>query len=659
MRKIDKTMTAIVSLVLIVQLMFTAYSFTVSARLCLVGIAAIIFEFAVLAVYICFFARRRGKGLNANGVWDSISSDLFMRSSNPIAIVTQDGAIAWNNSAFTERIADNNDSDGQKLSDYLPAELCRGILSGETNDRAPEVRLGGGVFRLDSYGFDGTQSDSMHLVQFTDRSEIDSLKSSFAAANPIVMYIAIDNYSEVTGSKQEKYRAIEVKISELLEDWVEKMNGILREIDRERYIVLLEEHCHSDITAEKYDILDRIRALSGDSVDIPLTVSIGTACIDGTLAEKERSADQALNLALQRGGDQAVVKGRTNTEFYGGRTKTVQKRTKIRSRIIAGELTNMFKKADNVLIMGHKYADHDSIGSCVGVARLAMRYSDKVNIVVNIHDVNLKGIFQKLRGIPDYKNVFVDSSTAQDMISTGTVLVVMDVNNYVHFESPELYENCENVVIIDHHRKSGDFPIEPKLAYIEPSASSASELVTEILEQVIEPGGLLKEEAELLFSGIILDTKQFTRNTGVRTFSAALYLRGEGASPGEAQMLFKTDLSEFMREVKFETNIVIYRDIIAISTYDGQAEPGDKIAASKAAERLLSVEGVLASFTLCTIDNTVHVSARSTGTVNVQLILENMGGGGHFDSAGAQLRMSMTAALKSLKEAIDSYLNED
>ncbi|MBQ3074427.1 MAG: DHH family phosphoesterase, partial [Clostridia bacterium] len=380
----------------------------------------------------------------------------------------------------------------------------------------------------------------------------------------------------------------------------------------------------------------------------------------GTMDEKEAVAHQALDLAMQRGGDQTVLKRRNNaTEYYGGRTKTVQKRTKIRSRIVATEVAQLMSKASNVLIMGHRFADHDSIGSGIGMARFAMNYCPKVNIVVNIHDTNLKGIFKKLGGLADYKSIFIDGATAQNTITSSTLLIITDVNNVRQFEAPELYENISTVVIIDHHRQSAEYAIKPTITYIEPSASSASELVSEMLEQQLPPRSLLKEEAELLFAGIILDTKQFANNTGPRTFAAAHFLRSEGASPAEAQMLFRSDLQDFKREIKYETNAFIYRDIIAFSYIEEDATQEDKIAASKAADRLLTLEGVLASFVLCRMGTTVHISARSSGTVNVQLITEKLHGGGHFDMAGAQVKDStIKDTFVRLKEAVDQYLNE-
>ncbi|MGN1129180.1 MAG: DHH family phosphoesterase, partial [Candidatus Flemingiibacterium sp.] len=366
-----------------------------------------------------------------------------------------------------------------------------------------------------------------------------------------------------------------------------------------------------------------------------------------------------LDLALQRGGDQVVVKNSHNTEFYGGRTKTVQKRTKVRARVIANELTLNMAKAHNVLIMGHRNPDYDSIGACVGIARLAMFCGVKANIVVNRSDPNIRQAINRVASLPEYTDIFVDSFVGQDMIHSDTLLVIVDVNNPAQFEAPDIASNVGTIAIIDHHRKTGDYVRQPVITYIEPSASSACELVAEILEQSLPIGGLHREEADVLYGGMLLDTKQFSRNTGVRTFSAALYLRSEGANPAEVQLFFKSGLDDFMRETKFSMNVVTYRQIFAISMSDGDGSPQDRIAAAKAADKLLSVEGVMASFALVHIDDSVHISARSAGNVNVQLILEKIGGGGYYEAAGALLKnVTMTSALNSLKDAIDDYMKK-
>ncbi|MEA4831317.1 MAG: DHH family phosphoesterase [Oscillospiraceae bacterium] len=643
---------------LLVLICFSLICASVDIRLTLIGMIFAVFELTAFLIYSGFVAKRNAINEENISLLGNITLDFLMQFTFPLVILDAEGGIVWYNRSFSDKTGTKAVLYGLNINEFLPEKLNTKKLFDEDSDRCARAVLSDVTYDITSYSL-GSYQKLYYLTVWQDKTELIAREEELRAKNPVISYIAVDNYSEASGYHQNDYRAVTAKISILLQQWASGLDGILGEVERDRYILIIDESHLSAITDKKFDILDEVRDISKDNVDIPVTVSIGTACVDGTFAEKEAVAHTALDLALQRGGDQAVVKTRGVTEFYGGKTKTVQKRTKIRSRIIAGELTGLMKKASNVLIMGHRYADHDSVGACVGIARLAFVCCDKINIIVNLNDYNLKPIFQKLRGIDEYKTIFIDSSSAQDLITPDTLLVILDVNNCEHFESIELYENTANVVIIDHHRKTGEFTNTPKVTYIEPSASSASELVAEILEQAIAPGGLLKEEAEILFSGIILDTKQFTRNTGTRTFAAALYLRGEGANPAEAQMLSKIDLKEFIREIKFENNVVIYRNIIAISVYDGKVFAADKIAAAKAADRLLNVDGVLASFVLCEIEDAIHISSRSSGSVNVQLILERLDGGGHYDAAGAQLKnMPMKTALSMLKEAIDYYLNQ-
>ena len=632
----------------------------VDLRLLPIGVAFGAFLWVSVALWDRLVLRGRGSAdKGAQLVNSHVTLDLLSDFADGIAVVDAQGKLLWYNKSFVQAMGDRPVTYQAELNRLLTEKFPLNRLA--DFDPEGEEKLMAytptGVYGVASYPL-GQQGESFLTVWY-DQKQLTQLQEKARFENPIICYIAVDNYSEAAGFMQSNYRAVTANISVLLKEWAQSLNGVLHEVERDRYSLVMEEGRLLEVTEKKFDILDRVREISTDNVDIPVTVSIGCAGMDGTLPEKEDAARRALDLALQRGGDQAVLKTRTATEFYGGRTKTVQKRTKIRSRIIAGELMGLMKNASNVLIMGHQYADHDSIGSCVGMARLAGEYCSKVNIVVNYDDVNLRAIFKKLRGLDYYKNMFIDGHSAQDLVSSTTLLVICDVNNVRCFEAPHLYETCATTVIIDHHRKTDEFAIQPRISYIEPSASSASELVSEILEQALHPGTLLKEEAELLFAGMLLDTKQFARNTGVRTFSAALYLRGEGANPGEAQMLFGTQLEDFSREVRFETNVTTYRGIFAIAVAEGPADMEDKIAASKAADRLLSIDGVLASFALCQIDGVVHISARSSGKVNVQLILEKLNGGGHYDAAGAQVKnATMGTALTQLKAAIDQYADE-
>lgn len=598
-------------------------------------------------------------------ILSNVSVEFLMNLDTPVAILDEEGVVLWYNQKFSED-KDSKALYGTNINDLLETKFNLNHLKESLSDGGEGeplfALLSGKKYRVHSYRHSASfGSDNFYITVWYDMTDIEALEEKLVMKNPVVAYIYIDNFFDAGGAMVNNYRTVTAKVSNLLYEWVAGFDGIVREFERDKYIAIFDRSHLSAITDNKFDVLDKVREVCERETDTLATLSIGVACLDNaTLAEKDKVAHQAIDLAMQRGGDQAVIKFDDSAEFYGGRFKTVQKRTKIRSRIIAQELIALVSNASNVLIMGHKFSDHDSIGSCIGIARLALEYNSRVNIVINAEDTNFKRLYGKISAMSKYDNVFVDAFKAQDLIEPKTLLVVCDVNNQAIFESVDVYENVKDFVVIDHHRKTGEFIIEPKITYIEPSASSASELVSEILEQVTPPGSLLKEEAELLFAGMVLDTKHFSKNAGVRTFSAALYLRGEGASPSEINSMFKADFDDFSREARFNNNVVIYRDIIAISMLDEEGESADKISASRVADKLLEIDGVLASFALCSIGDTVHVSARSIGTVNVQLILEKLNGGGHFDSAGAQLQdVSMTSVLQMLKESIDQYLNTE
>lgn len=627
------------------------------------GLSILLVEIALFWLTGTLSSKRRNERSEKFSNLSGLTLDFLMEMITPVSIFTEDGSIVWYNNAFQTANKTSGNLYHESIQNLCDEKISLRRLKEDSPEALCEkpvtAKLQGEEFEVTSYKV-SSDGKTLLITVWEPLARIRKLENELAEKNPIISYIAVDNYTEAASLLQGNYRTITAKISILLKEWANGLDAILREVEGDRYILIMEEKNLKELTENRFDILDDARDISTDNVDVPITISIGCACIDGSMQEKEAVAHQALELAMQRGGDQAVLKRRDNaTEYYGGRTKTVQKRTKIRSRIVASEAMNLMKKASNVLIMGHRFADHDSIGSSIGMARFAKQYCPKVNIVVNVHDSNLKGIFQKLSGLSDYKNIFVDGPTAQDLIESSTLLIITDVNNVRQFEAPELFENCANVIIIDHHRQSAEFAVKPTITYIEPSASSASELVSEMIEQQLPPGSLLKEEAEFLFAGIILDTKQFANNTGPRTFAAAHFLRSEGANPAEAQMLFRSELDDFKREIKYEANAFIYREIIAFSYIEENATQEDKIAASKAADRLLTLDGVLASFVLCRMDQTVHISARSSGTVNVQLITEKLHGGGHFDMAGAQVKnATIKETFVQLKEAIDEYLNE-
>jgi len=626
----------------------------------ILGAAVIVLYIAAVILTECIYRYFR---LKKSGVFEdeisphlsALTLDFMVKLYMPVIISDENGRVIWHNRTIgaqtaLESLYGLNISDlcGHGIDEIMSDPSNDGILAAVDNT----------FYRIRGYKI-STKNKNYYVTVWQDVTELNAMCEKLRSEEIIVAYVMVDNLEELMQYVQEKYRDASSAIASVIKEWADEAGGILKEYERDKYLFVMTAEKLEEFIERKFDVLDSIRNIRVGESSLPVTVSVGIAQIEGTLAEREKAARASLDMALQRGGDQVVVKRAGGMDFYGGRTKSVQKRTKVRSRVVANELVMQISKSGNVLVMGHRNADFDSLGSCAGIARLAMFCGVRVNIICNTGDPNLKKCFDKLGTLPEYRDILVGASEALDLIRSDTLLIITDVNNKLQFEAPDVAENVESIVIIDHHRKTAEFSHPPIISYIEPSASSTCELISEILEQALPGGTLSKEEADIMFAGVLLDTKQFSRNTGVRTFGAALYLRNEGASPGDAQHLFKTNLEDFISEAKFESNVVLYRGVIAIAVNDS-GTAGDRISAAKAADKLLTVDNVIAAFALCRIDDVIHVSARSPGTMNVQLVLEKLGGGGHFDSAGTQFEGStMADALTRLKGAIDEYLSEN
>ena len=603
--------------------------------------------------------RRRGpKNENLSPVMGRIMFDAVVKLPTPVFICDEDERILWYNTATEALYSSKNKLYGESVKELFGVGLAE-IRNPENGDSV--MLTCEGRHFLARYTAIKTDDNDFCLIMTDEITEEEHLRKRLVDEELAAAYIYVDNFAEMMQYDSENYRIAAAKIDEVLRDWAEECGGILKEYERDKYLFLMEKRVLAHCVARKFDVLDRVRAVRAGDFELPMTISMGVSNVSGSLADREKAAHTALDMALQRGGDQAVVKGDASIDFYGGITKTVQKRTNVRSRVVSGELVSAMKKASNVLVMGHRNADFDSIGSCVGLTRLAMYCGARVNMIVNRSDRNLTGMLELLGTEEDFLGVLIDEAAAFDLVETGTLVVVGEVNNVSIMESPELARRAGTLAIIDHHRKVAEFDRPVAIEYIEPSASSASELVAEMLEQVLPKDELPSQEATLLLSGIILDTQQFTRSTGTRTFSAAMFLRDCGAMPEVVMAMNRTSMDDYQREGRFRQNILLYRGqcAIACAQTDNAAEagPADRIIAAKAANNLLSVEGIEASFALMKIGDVIHISARSSGSLNVQLILEKIGGGGHYDAAGAQLSgITMREAVEQLKAAIDTQL---
>lgn len=560
-----------------------------------------------------------------------------------------------------EAIAAAADSAGQQKPDAIASETPDGVI----------VRLHGDdryVARAYPMNLNGRDN---FLVTFTDASELLNLKEKMERDMPAVAYIDVDNLEELTQYTHVNYRDASRQVDDILISFTNEIGGMLREYERDRYILFFSQDQLRRCEEDRFNtLLDRVRNIRLGEYGIPVTISMGISLADSTMAERAKEASSALDLALQRGGDQVAVRRRDGIRYYGGQTRPFQRRTKVQSRVVANYLLTKISEADNLLIMGHHNPDFDSIGSCVGIAQLGLLAGVSTKIIIDEANENFKVAAARLLATETYQDMFISGHKGLDLIRSGTLLIITDVNNFRVFEAPEVADSVKQVsgkiVIIDHHRQTDEYDFDPVINYIDPSASSACELVTEMLEQSengseLEGSKLVTDEvASVILSGIMLDTSGFTRNTGSRTLDAARYLYGKGANAEYVHSFFNIDYADYVCERSFSGCSLMQNDTVGLTWSHGTGRGGDdRIAAAKEADKLLNVKGVNAAFSLVATDDAVHISGRSDGAINVQLILERLGGGGRFDAAGAALsHVTLDEAIEDLRGAINAYFEE-
>lgn len=607
----------------------------------------------------------------------SLMTDTLRGIEMPAAITTEDGKIVWSNNAIQRAAGSGETLAGLNFGSFCTVPVSALIAADPSEGARAEIK--DSPYLVRAYEM-STQDRKYYLLTLDDLSKIEAAEARADDELSVVAYLALDNLEELAQYARVSYREAANRVEEILKAWVVGMDGLMREYDRDKFLVVFPQKQLTSAISDKFGVLDAVRNVKTGEAGMSLTVSIGMSAAGESVAEREKEAAAALETALQRGGDQVVLRTRKGTEFFGGRTKSSRERTAVTSRVVSDRLATLIGESGNVLIMGHKNPDFDCIGACVGLARLASRYVSDVKIVVDRKSRNFTVCTEGLFADPslNFDGLFIDAADGLDMIRSDTLLIVADVNNLQICESPEIAANVFRTVIVDHHRKAQEFVNEPELIYIEPSASSTCELVAEMLElsragqETPDGAGLSRREADIMLAGIMLDTLDFTRSTTARTFAAALYLRECGASSEIARTFFYEDLSSYITESKLGAEVCIYRSRIAIAVGRGSAADADpddasavaearsvdRVTASKTADKLLTVRGVDAAFVLIETGGEVMISARSGGSINVQLVLEQMGGGGHFDAAGAQVRgTDIKDVLTRLKTCIDDYLS--
>lgn len=568
----------------------------------------------------------------------------------PTIIADEDGKIIWYNKSFSEEIYTSDDAFGIHLSKILKIDLDK---INSKNEVIAEYN--GRHYRISSSTTEKSGTN-LSMLYFDDVTDYVNLQNLYKNSRPTVVLIMVDNYEDLLQNVKESEKAhVLVEIEKVLEDFVENSAGILRKLSTDRFLAVVEEQYLDKMIEDRFKILDRARAIT-ISDKMSVTLSIGVGKNGSSIVESEQLAKQALDMALGRGGDQAAVKTESGFEFFGGVSKGIEKQAKVKTRIIATALTEIIESSEKIYIMGHRFGDLDSIGSATGLGGAIHNMGKHVKVVVDPEKNLGKTLIDRVDELENFR-LYITPQEAVADITDQTLLIIVDTHNQDIVESKELYQKAKHVVVIDHHRKTVNYIDNAVIFHHEPYASSASEMVSELIQYFPNSGKLPSFYAEALLSGIMLDTKSFVMRTGVRTFEAAAYLRKMGADTVAVRGLFANSIDSYQRRTRIVSAAEIYGRC-AISNCDFESED-IRIVAPQAADELLSISGVDAAFVLYSGNNSVNISARSMGAMNVQIVMEKLGGGGHQTMAGTQIPdVTMEEARGMLTDAIDEHIKE-
>ena len=627
-------------------------------------IPAIITYVAIIIYTIWVYNKKRGElSSYINELTysvDSAAKNTLINSPFPLIILETTGNVIWRSTSFNKEFANVGIN---SYIDELAAQIKTGIQNGELKvDK--KININDKVYHVIGEHVKIRKKDRkkghkyMITLYFIDVTETEKLLQDFNNAKTCIGIVMIDNYEEIIQRLTEENKMqVVAEIEKKLHEWASTSGGVMIKKERDSYVFVFEQQYLEQMEENRFSILDEIKEIEPEK-GMPITLTIAVSNEGENNYDKYESALVAMDIALGRGGDQVVVRKEGKYNFFGGTTLEVEKRTRVKARVVSHALEELIQKADNIIIMGHINGDIDSIGSSLGIYRLARTFNKDAYIVNNTYGLSLENFIKNLKSTR-YEEVLIDREEALAMISTNTLLVVVDTHKRSYVEVPELLEKTEKIVVIDHHRKSEDFIDNAILSFHEAYASSAAELVTEIVEYSSKDVTLEQIEAESLYAGIMMDTKNFTFKTGVRTFEAAAYLRKYGIDIIRVKKWFQSDLESYAVIADIVRNAEIVNDTIGISVYDEKDKNANLICA-KAADELLTISDITASFVLGHMGDKICISGRSIGDINVQIILEKLGGGGHITLAGAQLEgLTIEEAKTELIIRINEYFTEN
>lgn len=629
--------------------------------------------YTIVVGYACYTNRKRKSEISETLqdltlTVDSAAKTSLINSPFPLIILETDGNVIWRSSKFISEFAN---IDINNYINDLSADIKIEIENRKKNEKEKgnrdiirQMQIGNRNYKVMAryVNFKNREKKSkkeyMAILYFIDDTENIKLQKEYKDSKSCVGIIMVDNYEETMQRLDASEKPIvTAQIDREMYDWANQTNGVLIKSDRDRYVYLFEQRYLSDVKEDKFSILDKIKEIDTKE-KVQFTLSIAVSTEGGTDKEKYKSAQSAMDVVLGRGGDQAVIRENEIYKFFGGRVEEVEKRTKVKARVVAHALENLIKESKKVMIMGHNNPDMDSMGSCMGIYRLARTLETNAYIVSSDNMPSIDSFKKSIDKDPEYEDVIINKEVALENVDEDTLLVVVDTHKVNYVDTPELLDKVKKIVIIDHHRRSADYIENATLMFQEVYASSAAELVTELLQYAEAKINLKTIEAESLYAGIMMDTKNFTFKTGVRTFEAAAYLRRCGVDIIRVKKWFQSDLASFNTIADIVKKSEIVNETIAISIYDEVTKEANLICA-KAADELLTISDITASFVLGNTGEKICISGRSIGDINVQVILEKLGGGGHITLAGAQVEgMTIEETKQELINRINEYFSE-
>ena len=590
----------------------------------------------------------------------SDSLEAASRGESPFAMVLMrvaDGTLIWANERFTDISGFKDRMYEQKVADAIPGFSKDWLVKGK-HEYPHDLTFGNRRYRLygSTFRADDPDKTMLGILYLADLTELYLVRDEYVRSRPVVSIIMVDNYDELTQSLQEgQISTLNAHINDVIVQWTKDTGGLLRKVERNRYLFIFERRDLPRLIEGKFSILEDIRKVTTPD-GVAATISYGVGLDGDNFDESYRFANLSIEMALSRGGDQAVIKDRVNFNFYGGRSEETNHRSKVRARVTANSLIELIGQSSQVFIMGHKNADLDAVGAAVGVRCLCRKKGKRSSIVIDLeHNCSLE-MLAELKADPEYADAFISGQEALLRCDNNSILVVVDTNRPDQVECRPLLESISKVCVVDHHRRAADYINPVVVNFHETAASSAAELVTDLLQYVTEKDDILPVEAKALLAGIFLDTKSFNVRTGERTFEAAAYLRRLGADPVDVKKLLQTDFDDTVAKYKIIQSAELYRNEIAIAALDHDTS---RALAAKAADELLNISGISTSFVMYPHEGQVIISARSIGATNVQMILEPLGGGGNAATAGCQVKNSTVPdTLEQLTASIDKYFEE-